>query len=462
MDKLAILQTRRKKISQKIERMRKEFVRSGDKWKDDATRELWEKLNKRFDRSEIQITALRKVLALHTESRNEEGDEFPTNRMPGQEDVDPNLGNDIDGKGGNRNQPRHRQTGRHVFKDERTGKLCRTYGPGDCLAQRKQGDPNISLGNCLRAMLLNRLDDLTSHEQRAMIGGLDSTGGYLLTPAMSLSLVDLARSASVCIRAGAQTLPMNSAEMNIVRVTSDPTATWRPELVAVAGSMPAFDRIWLRARTVAAIIPISIEMLEDATNIVQVLEMVLRGALGLALDKAALVGAGNAQEPRGIANNTSVNAVTAVGTPTDYGKYVSGVGEVLKQNFPGDPKDLSWIANPRDSIILEKLKDSTGQPLQPPPWVQSLTRLHTTSLRTTLGAGAESEAIIGDFSQLLFAMRTSGIQIRILDAGTIVDSDGTTFNAASQLGKLVVAYMRADVAPVRPTWFSYLSGITIT
>ena len=85
---------------------------------------------------------------------------------------------------------------------------------------------------------------------------------------------------------------------------------------------------------------------------------------------------------------------------------------------------------------------------------------YTTSLPITEGAGTESSMVVGDFSQMLIGMRTRGVTIDVLDAGTAIDANSVTWNAADQVMKLVRAYLRADMALLRPTWFTVLSGVT--
>ncbi len=48
----------------------------------------------------------------------------------------------------------------------------------------------------------------------------------------------------------------------------------------------------------------------------------------------------------------------------------------------------------------------------------------------------------------------------MLESGTVTDSAGVTHNAASELKKLIVAYMRADIGVLRPTWMTKLTGVT--
>lgn len=347
------------------------------------------------------------------------------------------------------------------FRDLGTGQELRALLPDQPLTACFPGVEPMSIGRCLHAILTNRTAELSDAERRSMLGASDTGGGYLLAPQLASQVLDLARAASVSVKAGAQTVPMTGSEMHLARIGGDATGHWRPETVAVTASDVTFDRLTLKPKTLSAIVPASIELLEDAPNGASVIEGALQAALGLAVDQAILTGTGAASEPLGIRNHTGVNAITAVGTPADYSKITAAIGDVLGANFPGDVSELAWILHPRDGQTFDGLQDTTDQPLRPTPWVEKLRRLYTTSLPTTEGVGTnESVSILGDFRQVLIAARTRGLVVRVLDAGQVTHSDGGTINAASQLMRLIVAYLRVDVAVLRPTWFTLLTGIT--
>ena len=315
------------------------------------------------------------------------------------------------------------------------------------------------IGDMLAAMITGRYDNVDRHAIQNAIGSNDSAGGYTLNPALSGQIIDLARSASVSLRAGAATLPMSTAELSIARLNSDPTAYWRPEGVAVNSTDVTFDRVTLRPKTLAAIIPVSLELLEDAANIGSFIESTLQAALGLKLDQAVLRGSGAESEPLGILNHPTINSVPTVGAIDDYQEITSAVGEIYADNYTGEPESLAWIMNPREGKKYDSLEDTTGQPLQPTPWASKLKRLMTTSLLTTEGGGTDSSMIVGDFSQVVIGMRTSGVRIRIADDGTVFDGTNS-INATSQLMKFIVAYLRADVAILRPSWMCKLTGVS--
>lgn len=346
--------------------------------------------------------------------------------------------------------------GTALFRDT-TGCVIRALGPTERVATRE--DQELSIGRCLQAHLTGNIDRLTPREIKAL-GSFSTGGGYLLTPEFGRVVIDLARSASVAIRAGAQTVGMDRAEMVLARLNSDPVAQWRHEGVPVQATDMTFGTLTLHPRTLAAVVPVPIELLEDSENVASVIDGALSAVMGLMLDKAALMGSGAAAEPRGITNTPNVNSIAAVGTPSDYSKVTEAVGDILAANYSGEPDGLAWILHPRDGETFDKLKDTTGQPLQPTPWASKLKRFSTTSLPTTGGGGTESTSIVGDFSQCLIGLRTNGVVVRVLDSGQVTDSNGYTHNAASELKRLIVAYLRADVAVLRPTWFTALTGIT--
>jgi HK97 family phage major capsid protein len=330
-------------------------------------------------------------------------------------------------------------------------------------------DEPVDLGNCLRALVVGREDALNDAERRAMQGTNNVQGGHLLTPQLSTMVVDLARSASVCLSAGALTIPMDTSEMTIARQVGDPTAHWRAETAAVPSSDVTFDAVFLRARTLAAIVPVSIELMEDAANASSLISNALQQSMGVAIDKCMLSGYGTGEaRPTGLKFTDGVNSQTSCGTPTNstaYAKLIAGVGQILTANFPGQLNELAWIATPRERKNFAALVDSTYQPLREPDMISQIPKFTTTSLGITETGdyetgGAESTGFIGHFPAMVLGARTSGVNIRVLESGSVIDATGTTWNSVSQLMKLVVAYIRVDCTVLRPTWFTKLTGWT--
>jgi len=316
-----------------------------------------------------------------------------------------------------------------------------------------------SIGRQIAALVCGRVSELPPEERSGMLSSTDTSGGYLLGSPVSGAVIDLARSASVCIAAGAQTVPITTSELTLARLTGDGAAHWRGEGVAVQSTDLTFGAVTLRPKTLACIIPISVELAADAPNVGQLIEGALQKSMGLALDQAALLGTGAGEQPLGIVNYPGINSVTSVGTPADYDKVREAVGKIITANYAGGVEGLAWINSPRTAEDYDGIEDGDGNPIVLSPWTAKLQRFVTTSIPITLVGGAESVGIIGDFTQLVFGIRQQ-LMIRILDSGSVTDSSGTTWNAASQLMRLVVAYLRADTCLLQPAHFCKLTGIT--
>lgn len=343
--------------------------------------------------------------------------------------------------------------GRVMFRDD-GGRDVRAYAHNEPMTE---GEP-LDIGRMLYAQLTGRFDMLQPHELKNL--GANSGDGYLLTPHYSQNIIDLARSASVAMRAGAMTVNMPGETLNLVRLLTDPVSHWRHPGNPVTATDMVFGMLTLTSKTLASIVPIYLEWLEDARNGAQVITNAIQNAMALKLDQAALFGLGAAAEPRGILNEPSVNAVTGVGTPTNYAEVSQAVGDILNANYPGDVSGLAWVKHPRDGETYDNLLDTDNNPLRMTPWAEQLQKFHTTSLPTTDGGGGnESSMIVGDFKQVIFGIRRR-MNVRVLDSGSVTDSAGVTHNAANELKRLIVVYMRADVGVLRPTWLTKLTGVT--
>jgi HK97 family phage major capsid protein len=203
----------------------------------------------------------------------------------------------------------------------------------------------------------------------------------------------------------------------------------------------------------------SIELIEDSSNVAQLVQQTIMRAMGQKLDAAILEGSGSGAEPTGILNTSGINTVTSVGTPTNYDEMTTAVKELLVDNYSGDISGLAWIAHPRDYATYDGLVDTTNQSLRPTQWVGDLKRFSTTELPINGGAGTnESSMIVGDFTQCVLGMRTNGVQIRV-SADGIANDGSSDINATSQLLRWIIAFVRADVAVLRPDHFTALTGV---
>lgn len=260
-------------------------------------------------------------------------------------------------------------------------------------------------------------------------------------------MVDLARSKSRVVQAGARTIPMPSRDLQIAKVVSAPTPAWRAENQNITAGKMQFDGVRLHARTLAVLATVPNELLEDAPNAGAILEENLTSELALELDRVALFGTGSAEEPKGLQNWTGINTRGSIGTPDNYDDFSLAVQDLMTANADGP---FSVIYSPRTWGTLDRLKSSADdQPLQPPESYRELRKFQTSQVPDTLGGGSnESVAFVGDYAWLWIGVRKE-IMIRLSEHVNF-DKNQTT----------VRGLMRVDVAVVRPSFFTLMSGIT--
>lgn len=298
---------------------------------------------------------------------------------------------------------------------------------------RNRGDGSDPLRGLTEAAFLRSMvaGAQTDIERRALAEGSDSAGGYTVPSALAARMIDRLRAASVVFRAGAVAAPLESDHNTIAKVASDPVPAWRVENAAITESEPTFAQVQLVPRSLAVIVRVSRELLEDSVNIGTALPEVIASAMAAELDRVALLGTGVAPQPLGVLNFTGLTTTTVTAGALSYGKLLAARSALRGQNSDA----TAFIMSARDEGILSALTDSTGQPLNLPPAIANTPMLSTTALPLDLGTGDdEAPVFAGDWSKLLIGIR-SGLRIEVLRE-RYADLHQYAF----------VAHLRADIA----------------
>jgi HK97 family phage major capsid protein len=303
----------------------------------------------------------------------------------------------------------------------------------------------LSFGAFCRAMVTGARNDL---ERRALGEGTDSAGGYGVPDLVLARFIDKMRAQQVCVRAGAQTVPLTSDRATIARTATDAAATWRVENAAINVADPTFEGVVFQPRSLAVIIRVSRELLDDSLNIEAMLEASFAGAMAVELDRVALVGSGISPEPLGIAGTGNVGSVTSAGTAADWDKYIDGLSALWTAN---ENVCSAIVLHPRTLTTLSKMKTgltSDKTSLQKPPVLADIPIMQTTSVPITLGSGSDSIVIMGNFARLMIGVRSS-LRVEVLRE---------LYAGSHQYG--FAAHLRADIAIEHPESFCVLSGVT--
>lgn len=300
----------------------------------------------------------------------------------------------------------------------------------------------LNVGRYLRAMAMG---GQTGAERRALSEGSDSAGGYTVPTTLAADIIDRLRAQSVVNRAGARMVPLSTNSHSIAKLLTDPTPAWRNEAGAIAESDPTFGQVTFVPQSLAVIVKVSRELLDDSLNVGSALPDVLTKALALELDRVALFGTGTAPEPRGVANTSGISSNALGASLTSYAPLVTARTSLLTANA-GEPSAI--IMHPRDEGTFAGLTDSTGQPLNMPPRLSGVPILTTTQIPTDGGAGSdESTIFVADFRRLMIGMRQD-IRVEVLKE-----------RYAENHQYAFIAHMRADVAVEQPAAFHKITGV---
>jgi HK97 family phage major capsid protein len=226
---------------------------------------------------------------------------------------------------------------------------------------------------------------------------------------------------------------------------------FRAEGAAIASSDGALGRIVLTAKSLALLVTVSRELVQDADdpNIGNALANAFAAQYALALDKAALYSVGSTTLPYGIKSTAGI-ATSNLGVnglaPTNFDFIVNGVG--VLQDLNENPNAI--IYSPRTARELALLKDSQLRYLTPPPFLDEIPRYATNQVpnNLTVGTGTTcSYVFIGAFEQLLVGVRE---QFNVTVLNEALASTGS-------VGFLL--HSRVDVQVARPAAFNVISGI---
>lgn len=295
---------------------------------------------------------------------------------------------------------------------DKDGNEIRVLAPTDKLQERSEYR-GPRLGAILRAMVLGPRDD---GERRALAEGTDSAGGYTVPAPLAAEFIDRLRAASVCIQAGARTVPMTSKSLRIARLTGDPAVAWRAENSQINASDATFDAVDFNAKSLMGLVQVSRELLEDSVNVSALLENSFVQSTALKFDQGLLFGSGTGAEPKGLTAQTGLTSVSmgANGAQlANYDKLIDAVYAIQAANG-GNPN--AAIFHPRTGASLAKLKDAQNNPLRVPDMIAKIPQLPTTSVSIAQTQGTSSDcssAIYGDFTRMLIGMRTM-LRIEVL------------------------------------------------
>ena len=246
----------------------------------------------------------------------------------------------------------------------------------------KKTDEPEPVGRFIKALVMARGDPDRAHTfatknygedsmiTKALSQSFDVSGGFLIPEVLSADIIEFLRPASVVRSMGARVLPLNNLQMSIPKITGGGTATYVGENVNITPTQQAFGQITLSAKKLAALVPISNELLQvtsvAADTIVR--EDLVR-ALAMREDLAFIRGDGSAATPKGLLswahadNKFSVTgsaeaAPAALSLSTATNDLLSCMLKLRQADVP--MTNCGWLMAPRTEYYLMSVRDSLG------------------------------------------------------------------------------------------------------
>ncbi len=252
--------------------------------------------------------------------------------------------------------------------------------------------------------------------ERALSEGIGSKGGFLVPDEFAQDVI--MKEGELTIFATTEFLrvfPMSTDVMKVPVLDTRPTVSKIAEAATgVGGTDPAIGQIELVARKFGRVIPVTEELLADAS--VAILEF-LRDLYAeiLAEKRTEMVTNGTgAGEPEGVRSNADVTTEAFSGTQTNAADILDWIEAIfwgIKTKYKTNGKAI-WLASQAMLETLSTIKDGNGRPIlsqitdEPFQRLKGAPVFEDTFIPDTLGGSAnESELIFGNFRYYAFGDR---------------------------------------------------------
>jgi HK97 family phage major capsid protein len=192
-------------------------------------------------------------------------------------------------------------------------------------------------------------------------------------------IIDMVREKARVVQAGALTIPIEGPT-NLCRIVSDPVVNEHTEAADdIDESVPVFTPVVLDPKTLAVLIPLSLEIVQDSPNLDAALRQSISSAFALKLDQLTIAA---------ILADTAIPDSATSEVTDSWAGTLKAVGSMLALN-QGIPK--ACICGPGDYIARAgQLASTGGQWLGAPPILKDMLDLETSGM-------TDGFAILGNF-----------------------------------------------------------------
>ena len=309
------------------------------------------------------------------------------------------------------------------MSDDSTALRAKTTNGADCFLLSK-GDRLSCRSNPYASSVDDEDEfDLGSYVKEAICGGRKAmiSGPALVPTRLSDLIVDNVRDLSVVTLAGARTLVIDGPT-NLARITGDPTVYQHTEgSDDISESDITLVPMVSNPKLLAAVIPVSEELVQDSPNLDEVIRMAIAASFAEKLDLLSLTK---------LLSDELILESAAGQDPASWLGVLTAVSDAMaqKQKVPN-----SLIGAPADFISRSsELASTSGVWLGKPPALSGMSELST----SVISAGT---ALFGDFAKGVMTAIRSDLRIEVI-----------RWAKTGKAQHAVVAHCRADGYVIQP------------
>jgi HK97 family phage major capsid protein len=230
----------------------------------------------------------------------------------------------------------------------------------------------------------------------SIVGSRKAASGPALVPnGLLVDVIDRVRRQTAVVQAGASTILIDGPEI-IARLTSDPTVYQHTEAANdISESDVLAEPVPLNPRLLAAIVPLTAELVADSSNLDAVLQTSLAGAFAARLDELCIAM---------LLADADIPESLVAHSPATWGGTLAAIGAALALN-QGLP--VAHISAPADYIARAGQLTTDGAWLGRPSALSALIELQTTGL--TAGT-----ALFGDWARAFAIAVRSELRLEVV------------------------------------------------
>lgn len=199
-------------------------------------------------------------------------------------------------------------------------------------------------------------------ESKALTSSIPADGGYTVPAEFRPELLRIIEDFGI-FRRYATRIPMSGTSLNMPSLTTGVTVNWVDEANAISASQPVFSQVTLTNKKLAALVPISTELLGDSSLAMANLVVSLIGE-GIAAeeDRVGFAGSTAGGDPyNGILNLTGTTAVVMAAGKTSFANVTAdNLLDMTDAVSRASRRGASFILNREVFNVIRKLKDSQG------------------------------------------------------------------------------------------------------